>query len=138
LDSYEHNHANTISFGNKYDENDYFPLAYIPRVIAGTQYMGCDVERINLNGTSTKVQEISIGTYRDKVTANSEMQWTTDGKYLYMFGYTGSGYTAANNSLVFCKLELPDPTAGDVSVNLNNALEFYYFEDYGFHNTNVM
>ena len=137
LEGYTPNHANTASLGLKYNEDDDFPLMYMPRCIIGSN-QNCIVERISLNGTSQKVQEISIGTYRGEVTASSDIQWTTDGKFLYLFGNTKSSYSANGNKFVFCKLNLPNITSGDISVDLNDAVEFYYFEDYGFHNTNVL
>ena len=137
LEGYTPNHANTASLGSKYNEEDDFPLMYMPRCIIGSN-QNCIVERISLEGTSQKVQEISIGTYRGEVTASSDIQWTTDGKFLYLFGNTKSSYSANGNKFVFCKLNLPNITSGDISVDLNDAVEFYYFEDYGFHNTNVL
>ncbi len=137
LDNYTNNHTNTASLGKKFDSNDDFPLVYIPRCMIGSN-QNCVVERIFLDGTSTDVQEISIGTYRDEVNSNSDIQWTTDGENLYMFGNTRSSYATTGNKFVFAKFELPDPTTGNVAIDLNEAIEFYYFEDYGFHNTNVL
>lgn len=125
------NHANSASFGREFAPgNTQFPLLYVSRCYK--DYRTCLVEDVSLTG-SKLVQTISIGTYRGEVTPESDVQWMVgDDGFLYMFGNTKRDWNVEGNKFVVARLRLPKLSEGsDVKLDLNDALEFYYLEDYG-------
>lgn len=128
LGQYENNHANCGSFGKKMNETDDFPLLYIPTI----NECKCTVEKIYLDGHSEKIQEISFSNFVDGVTKHSDLQWVTDGEYLYTFGHS-KGWGLRGNKFLIARFDLPD-TNGDKQLDMNDAHYLYYMEDYGFHN----
>ena len=128
LGQYENNHANCGSFGKKMNESDDFPLLYIPTI----NECKCTVEKIYLDGHSEKIQEISFSNFADGITKRSDLQWVTDGDFLYTFGHS-KGWGLRGNKFLIARFDLPD-TNGDKQLDMNNAHYLYYMEDYGFHN----
>lgn len=125
------NHANSASFGREFAPgNKQFPLLYVSRCYKG--YRTCVVEDVSLSG-SKLVQTISVGTFRGDVSPESDIQWMVgDDGFLYMFGNTKRDWNIEGNKFVVAKLRLPKLSEGqNVKIDLNDALEFYYLEDYG-------
>ena len=137
LESYETtNHANCASFGHTIPAGYDFPYLYIARCYDG--HRTCLVERLELN-KSTLMQTISIGTYKGEVDSNSDIQYVvSDDNFLYVFGNTKSAFSIAGNKFVVAKFQVPIVDKNvpivdkNIALDMNNAIEFYYMEDFGY------
>lgn len=125
------NHANCVSFGKVFPSgNTFLPAMYVARTY--TNLCTCLVESVQ-SSSSSLIQTISIGTYRGDVTSASGIQYVvSDDNFLYLFGNTTPPFNTPGNKFVVAKFPVPDITGGDVALNLNDAIEFYYMEDYGY------
>jgi hypothetical protein len=128
LGSYDanNNHSNCASFGvDYYDEDDVLPVLYVTQYIAGS--WKCFVERVDVVGSSTLVQTISLpsGVF------GYNCDWVIDrqNKKLIVFGNTIDSSTSSNKHRVLV-FNIPDLASSSVTLSVSDAVEDYYMEDY--------
>ena len=122
------NHANVASFGQEKVSGNTIPVVYISK---GNDKK-CAVENIT-EESATLVQTISLTGFKGDVTASTAFGYTAgwDG-YLYLTGNTISASDPSNKHFI-AKFVLPKLSDGEeVELDLEDAVEFYCIEDYGF------
>lgn len=123
------NHANSCQFGNKYSNDDLYPLIYVTNGKVGAADAVCSVERYT-EGQCVTIQTISID-YND-FELFPQPNFCVDSKkgFFYAFGaklrtnqvldyYKGDN----QNNFVVIKFKLPDVSTASVTLTADDVLE---------------
>jgi len=120
-------HCNTVNFGTKkYDAGDSFPLLYVSTGYAADNYTGALVYRVTESGGTyslTLVQTLKMPT--------SPSSWTE-----FVIGENNDCYICYTAVRKIYRMNLPSVSDGDLTFNLDDAIEVYQFTPQPFTSSN--
>ena len=118
-------HCNTVNFGTeKYSSSDPFPLLYVSTGYASEGYTGAIVYRVivTTSGNTTSYSLSLVQTLKMPAYGSQSWSWTE-----FVTGDEGFCFICYTGPMVFYKMKMPKLSDGDVTFDLDDAMEVYTF-----------